>query len=306
MSRLHLFIALLLTACASSAPATLPKATNANPVAVAPSAAPRAESSAEPAPPEDPRTGAPGSTLKTISCEKARCKAGSEVCTRKSNEADPLTCLPKSTPENGQDRYACDDSSDCPAPTTCCMTWASANEDFACHKPDDNCKDLPCSAAEGTRCPEGQSCQKNGLCGVPVHSTCGSDQQCPADKPYCAWSGSGECVSKSVALAAEEKLESGGRVTGLYRCTKASDCGTQLCCTSTGIGIAETFCMHSCYSGITQTVCDSSADCVQFARERCGKDAACRKRVRCAALPPTPNTPNAPPPPWMKLCTLDE
>jgi len=303
MSPRHLLTALLLSSCASSAPATLPKATNASPVVVAPSAEPSVESSVEPTPPGSPRTGAPGSTLKTISCGNKRCKAGTEVCTRSSsNEADPLTCLPKSTPGNGQDRYACDDPSDCTAPKTCCMSWASASEDFACRKSDDDCKDLPCSAAEGTRCPDGQSCQ-NGFCAVPVHATCAGDQQCPAERPYCAWSGSAECVSKSVALAAEGELDSGGRVTGLYRCTKPSDCGTQLCCTSTGIGVAETFCMHSCYSGITKTVCDSSADCGQYARERCGKDAACRKRVRCAAPHPQPN---APPPPWMKLCMLDE
>ena len=300
MSRLRLALAaLLLTACASSVPATLPRASNASPVLPAPSAEP----SIDPSPPGLQRTGAPGSTLKTISCGNKRCKVGAEVCTRSGlSDADPLTCLPKSTPHTGQDRYACDDPSDCNAPSTCCMSWATASEDFACRKPDDNCKALPCSAAEDSRCPEGQSCQ-NGFCGVAVHATCGGGQQCPTAKPFCAWSGSAECVSKSVAFAAEGALDSGGRVTGLYRCTKRSDCGTQLCCTSTGIGVAETFCMHTCDSGGTMTVCDSMADCGQYSSERCGADAACRKRVRCAPLHPEPN---GPPPPWMKLCLVDE
>jgi hypothetical protein len=296
---------LLSVACASSAPrgATADKsATPDRRAKTVPQLSPLTspERAIEPAP---PRAGASGSTRNTVSCGEKRCKVGHEVCTNSgSTNADLWACLPESSTALGESVYACDDPSDCHAPSTCCLRWAS-NENFACGKPDVNCKSLPCSVAEGTACPKGQHCQ-DGFCGVDARATCGSPEPCPAEAPYCAWSGTPECVSKAAALAAEGDLTSGGRVTGLYQCTKPSDCGTQACCTSTGIGVSETFCMNSCDSGITMTVCDSTADCRQFAGERCGKDAACRKTLRCGPI--APDGSNSLPPPWMKLCSVAE
>jgi hypothetical protein len=67
------------------------------------------------------------------------------------------------------------------------------------------------------------------------------------------------------------------------------------------IGLNQTFCMQTCDPNGTMTVCDSMADCHQYVSEHCGKDAACRKRVRCAPHPGQGGLS----PPWMKLC-LDE
>ena len=292
---------LLISACASSAPRTL-KATAAASTDKSARPSPSEESTVNAAP---PREGASGSTLKTVSCGKQRCKAGRGVCTYSSKIVDLWACMPTEASELVDNVYACDDPSDCSAPSTCCLRWASGSERFECGKPDLNCKALPCSLAEGTRCPKGQYC-KDGFCGVDARATCGVDQLCPAEKPYCVWSSAPECATKTVALAAMDELERGGRVTGLYECTKPSDCGTQKCCTSTGIGVAETFCGNSCDSGLTMTVCDTAADCARFAKESCGQDAACGKKVHCGPLRPGPDTPKAPPQ-WLKLClTADE
>jgi hypothetical protein len=291
--------ALLISACASSAPRT-PKATAA--ASTVKSAQP-SSSGGYTVNQGPPREGASGSTLKTVSCGKQRCKAGAEVCTDSGKAVEPWACMPKDASALGDSLYACDDPSDCSPPSTCCLRWASGSERFECGKPDLNCKALPCSLAEGTPCPQGQYC-KDGFCGVDARATCGVEKLCSADKPYCVWSDAPECASQTGALAAEGELVGGGRVTGVYECTKPSDCGTQKCCTSTSHGVAQTFCMNSCDSGLTMTVCDTAADCTRFTHESCGQDAACRKKVHCDPLRPGPDTTKAPLPPWLKLCLM--
>jgi len=97
-------------------------------------------------------------------------------------------------------------------------------------------------------------------------------------------------------------LDGDARVSGIYACTKPSDCGTQRCCTSMGLGEKQTTCMNQCDLGNSMMLCETAADCGALERDHCHGDAACRRSIRCAS--PATDKPGGVPP-WMKVCTAD-
>jgi len=206
-------------------------------------------------------------------------------------------CRPKSNSLEGW--YACDDASDCAAPLTCCRLFASAAEVFECGKPHGNCAELPCAEPDGLRCPAGQKCSE-GYCHADARATCGPAQRCPAERPYCAWSSAPACVDEAAAVSdADALLNLRGNVSGIYACTKPSDCGTQRCCTSMGLGEKQTTCMNNCDLGNSMMLCETVADCAALGRDHCHGDASCLRSVRCA--PPETDKPGGVPA-WMKVC----
>ncbi len=240
--------------------------------------------------------GLAGSTIKTIACGKKRCRAGSEVCTLKS-EPYEWVCRPPTT--NDSSFYGCDDASDCAAPLACCRSFASADEIFSCAKPNEDCAALPCTEPDGTKCPRGQHCS-DGYCTTDHRATCSGGKQCPKEAPYCAWSSAPACINVDAAEAAANTLyDDGAQVSGVYACTKPSDCGGHQCCTSMSYAEKLTNCFHRCDGLNGMLLCTRDSDCRERAAQWCGDNARCRRAVRCVA--PTPEGPSNLPP-WMKVC----
>lgn len=254
----------------------------------------RAELDSTPMVVEPPKRGdAPGSTVGTVACGNTRCRAGSELCTMKSLE---WVCLPSTV--EATSFYACDDASDCPAPLTCCRSFASAEEIYACAKPTEDCAALPCAEPDGMTCPQGLHCS-GGYCEAESRATCGGAKQCPKEAPRCAWGSSPACVAAAGGDSAGFG-EDGSPISGLYECTRPSDCGgARACCTSALYGEKATHCFHQCDSANSAQLCTRDADCRSRAQTWCGDDVRCRRAVRCAP----PSTEASPPlPPWMKVC----
>lgn len=296
------FASLLLVACAGATPSA-PAESIATPGAAADVGGPKSESSrslgSSNAPTSPPREGASGSTIKTVSCGNSRCKVGKEVCGALANGAGWACQQEKSSPDGW---YACDDPSDCAPPLTCCRRFTSGAEVFECGKRDGNCAALPCAEPDGGHCPLGQQCTK-GYCRAPASATCESGKHCPLERPYCVWSGAPACVAEAVATAVARGLLEGDRnVSGVYACTRPSDCGSERCCTSMGLGERQTACANNCDLGNTMLLCETVADCALLVGEHCRGDASCRQSVRCG--PPEIERLNSVPP-WMKICTSE-
>jgi len=98
---------------------------------------------------------------------------------------------------------------------------------------------------------------------------------------------------------ADALLNLRGNVSGIYACTKPSDCGTQRCCTSMGLGEKQTTCMNNCDLGNSMMLCETVADCAALGRDHCHGDASCLRSVRCA--PPETDKPGGVPA-WTKVC----
>jgi hypothetical protein len=238
------------------------------------------------------REGAAGSTIGTIACGTTRCRSGSEVCTMSGSS---WICVPSASKANGY--YACDDASDCKAPLTCCVSFASAEEIYDCAEASADCAALPCAEPDGTTCPKGLRCE-GGVCMADWRATCADSKQCPKDAPYCAWSSEPACIRDSSALSSLG--DEGSTVAGLYQCTKPSDCGgLHECCTSMVYAEKATLCSHACDVANSALVCERDADCKDRALSWCGEDAQCRRAVRCRAS----NHPESHVlPPWLKTC----
>jgi hypothetical protein len=241
------------------------------------------------------REAAAGSTVGTIACGSARCRAGAEVCTMKSLE---WVCLPVTTAATST--YACDDASDCPAPLTCCRSFASADETYACAKPSEDCAALPCAEPDGLTCPPGLRCN-GSVCVADFRATCGGAKQCPKGARRCAWGKIPACVGDAGGDSDISGFgEEGSPISGLYECTKPSDCGgAQACCTSALYAEKATLCAHQCDAANSAQLCARDADCKSRAQLYCGDDARCRRAVRCAPLSTHPSSAT---PPWMKVC----
>lgn len=297
-------VALLAAGCASSerapiAPPTSPpaaSAASAPPVASSAASTPEAPLPAAAEPEIPARKAAQGSTVKTIACGETRCRAGSESCTL---ETDPYrwVCVPSGAA--AEPSYACDDASDCAAPLTCCRRFTPIDDVYVCETPSAECPTLVCSEPDGTKCPRGLRCN-GGYCGADSYATCGGGKQCSKEAPYCAWGRAPGCVDEAAAeKLAHELREEGAVVSGIYQCTKPSDCGGQQCCSMIGPGKKDTSCFERCDVASSQMLCTRDAECYDLAEVWCGKDAACRRAVRC--LPPR-GEPSSPSPPWMKVC----
>ena len=241
------------------------------------------------------RMGAEGSTVGTIACGKTRCRAGSERCTMKSYE---WVCLPSTA--DATSFYECDDASDCPAPLTCCRSFASAEEIYACAKPTEDCAALSCAEPDGMSCPQGLRCN-GSYCTADFRATCGGAKQCPKEVPSCAWGSSPACVDLAGGDSGITGLgEEGSPVSGLYECTQPSDCGgVHDCCTSSLYAEKVTHCLHQCDGSNSRQLCARDADCGGRAALWCGDDARCRRAVRCVR--PSKEVSSVRPP-WMKVC----
>jgi hypothetical protein len=237
------------------------------------------------------REDAAGSTVGTIACGNTRCRAGSELCTMRSLK---WVCSPSTV--EATSFYACDDASDCPAPLTCCRSFASAEEIYACSKPTEDCAALPCAEPDGMTCPQGLRCS-GGYCMADFRATCDGAKQCPKEAPRCAWGSSPACITEA---GGDGFGEDGSTISGIYECTRPDDCGgAQACCTSALYGEKVTHCLHQCDGANSAQLCARDADCESRARLWCGDDVRCRGAVRCA--PPSTEASTGLPP-WMKVC----
>jgi hypothetical protein len=242
--------------------------------------------------PNASRMSAPGSTAKTIACGTTRCKAGRESCigamledyrtyhpgVRVSRqlcaanhgpggckvgqeccvESRDWTCVPSAwnvAPEPGEDLYACDDTSDCPAGQACCLTPSTVSGFFACTPragPNSECWQEICVEGDGARCPPGQICKKGECTSQNRAATCGN-QRCPREEPFCVSSGGkGRCAAPAEASA----LEAAGKV--VLACTKPADCGAGFSCC---LRLRGSFCRNGCDSAAGGVLCSKDSDC---------------------------------------------
>ena len=109
---------------------------------------------------------------------------------------------------------------------------------------------------------------------VASRASCGQ-QICPLGKPLCLWGKSSKCGDGEDAARVETAKAEGAAtdVTGIFACTKRSDCGTQQCCTG-ALGPQRTFCANRCDLANNLVVCEKDVDCASVNAAYCPGRAA--------------------------------
>jgi hypothetical protein len=247
-------------------------------------AQPDSEAQAEPEAPREERTGAPGTTRGTIACGHTRCRAGQDACI-----SDPgWHCIPAGEDAETEERYACDDGSDCPSGQACCLSFASALSFYGCVSERAECRQEVCVVGDGTPCPKGQQCDQ-GECRPPARpATCGSSR-CPAARPWCLWSG-----EKATCVAADQLPEPGEPSTRLLRCSRPGDCGAGMACCTDAIW-QQTHCATNCDMSNEGQICRANADCAPHLDGT---------RAKCTAVQ-SDEPSEAALPSWLKVCHFD-
>ena len=263
--------------------------------------------------PTYPRTGAPGSTNKTISCGHTRCDASKHACNW-DTAAGQWACVSPPLPQEDESELSshpylvrCDDASDCPAGQRCCRHADNYSVFAAQCAPTDDvdvCASEICD--EGAACPAGTTCVlgargsvddsvdpegHQGTCEPPKGpATCAGKSRCPADRPVCVLSKKGP-----TCVAPESETSLRARPRDLLGCTLQSDCkGEQVC--SYGLGetlTLGTYCARWIPGLGGTVVCDpggprerkgtaaekarfcSRKNCPECDNERCRQSIAC-------------------------------
>ena len=267
-----------LVACRST-PATAPN--RPAPAARSPDAppAPGTDSRTE-APPEAAesalpnRVGAIGSTRGTVACGVSRCRVPGELCVLLGSTANARApswqCVASDRKLEDEQRYACDDASDCAGGQACCLGLESAFVAYACSARSGaqaNCALESCVTEGGVPCPVGQACREGTCAPADARATCNGGQRCPASAPICVWAnGNATCASDSPLAAPSAPKPNELRMS----CASHEDCGAGLHCCSNALGDA-TGCRVACDLANNLQLCRSDADCrgASSAKMRC-------------------------------------
>ncbi len=244
-----------------------------------------------------PRTGAPGSTTRTISCGTARCDASAHDCDW-DLEKKQWACVSKGA-EGSQDIVRCDDSSDCAASDRCCkisglrLCVTRAHEFCVDEFCEEKCREV-CKEG-GSPCPHGTTCDRaigaqvlddengiEGVCRAPAdRATCADQVRCPAEKPVCVASKSSEpptCEAETSELVRAFRAVA-------FRCTRQGDCKAGESCMF-GARSQIAFCGAWKHDSFNALVCDPGGTVPRLPsaaelQRVCRGDANCRKKLRC-------------------------
>ncbi|HYQ42868.1 MAG TPA: hypothetical protein VER11_12895 [Polyangiaceae bacterium] len=234
------------------------------------------------------RLGIGGNTRGTVACGSARCNAPREVCAlMESGSVLTWQCVPSEREVDTEQRYACDDESDCGDGQTCCLGFESAFVHYACSARSGasaNCA-LESCVPGGAPCPALQLCKAGSCAPSDARATCNQGQRCPASTPICQWAqGIATCVSEPTHGDQDELSSS--RL--LLSCTSSRDCGVGLQCCSNAIG-SESSCRVGCDLANNQQLCERDADCASGGAQK------------FVCLPAEQQNPGHFPP-WVRVC----
>lgn len=266
-----------LVACRST-PATSPN--QPAPAAASPGSAPGPDSRTEARPPVATesalpnRVGALGSTRGTVACGDSRCRVPGEICVLLSSPANTRApswqCLPSDRKLDDEQRFACDDASDCAGGQACCLGLESAFVAYGCSPRSGaraNCALESCVAEGGLPCPVGQACRAGTCAPADARATCTGDQRCPASAPICVWANANaRCASDSPLAELSAPRPKQLRMS----CASNEDCGAGLRCCTNALGDA-TSCRVACDLANNLQLCRRDADCrgANSAKRRC-------------------------------------
>lgn len=283
----------------------------AQPVASQASAPPAA--SAEVPYPTHPRTGAPGSTNKTVSCGHTRCDAPKQACDWDA-AAGQWTCVSPTLPQGDHPSefsehpflVRCDDATDCPAGQRCCRHVDNYSMFAARCAPTSEVEACVAEICyEGAACPAGTTCVRGadngnnfvdpeghqGTCEPPKGpATCAGKIRCPAERPVCVLTKKGPTCA-----ARESETVLRARPDDRLSCTLQNDCKGEEVCVY-GFGETQTlgtYCARWILGLSGTVVCDpggprertgtaaekarfcSGKNCPECDNERCRRSIAC-------------------------------